>query len=230
MLIFVRQAGNFLNRLSLVVIVLCVCVTTMLQVVYAAGGSEMEADSKNLEVPGDGVGQSEFATLAGGCFWCLDSEFDGLQGVVSKKVGYSGGSVDHPTYQQVSSGNTGHLEVIQLEFDPRVIPYKKVLEIFFENVDPLDEGGQFCDRGEQYKTAIFFHSPQQKATAEQVIREVESMPTFRGKSLSTEVVPFKEFFEAEIYHQDYYKKNPSRYKMYRQACGRDARLKELWHK
>ncbi len=166
------------------------------------------------------------ATFAGGCFWCMEHPFDELNGVKSTTVGYAGGSVKNPTYQQVSAGKTGHTEAIEIVYDPALVSYETLLEVFWQNIDPLDSKGQFCDKGSQYRTAIFFHDPEQQQLAEQsratLVADIFEQP------IATEIVPATEFYEAEEYHQDYYLKNPFRYGFYRYACGRDQRLEELW--
>jgi peptide-methionine (S)-S-oxide reductase len=167
------------------------------------------------------------ATFAGGCFWCMQPPFDALDGVLSTTVGYTGGQTPHPTYPQVSAGGTGHAESIQVVYDPRRITYAKLLDVFWHNVDPVTANAQFCDHGSQYRSAIFFHDPEQKREAEASRKALEEQKRLPGP-IVTEIVPAGEFFPAEDYHQDYYKKNPIRYKFYRHGCGRDARLKELW--
>jgi peptide-methionine (S)-S-oxide reductase len=167
------------------------------------------------------------ATFAGGCFWCMEPPFDELDGVVSTTSGYTGGHKANPTYEQVSSGTTGHLESMQVLYDPAKVSYDKLLEVFWHNIDPLDGGGQFCDRGNQYTTAIFYHGEEQKRLAEASKERVEKQ---LGKPVATVIRPAEEFYPAEDYHQDYYKKNPLRYKFYRLSCGRDHRLEELWGK
>lgn len=169
------------------------------------------------------------ATFAGGCFWCMEPPFDELEGVVSTISGYAGGHMDHPTYEQVSAGGTGHAEAMQVTFDPQKVSYQKLLEVFWANVDPLDKGGQFCDRGDQYRTAIFYHDETQKRLAEESKMALETSGKL-SRAVVTQIVPLTKFFPAEDYHQDYYKKNPIRYKIYRYGCGRDARLKEVWGK
>jgi len=169
------------------------------------------------------------ATFAGGCFWCMEPPFDKLEGVISTISGYSGGNVPNPTYKQVSSGGTGHAEVIQIEYDPGKISYQELLEVFWRNVDPVDGGGQFCDRGDQYRTAIFYHDEEQRRLAEQSGETSDRSGKLPG-AVVTEIVPFTAFYAAEEYHQDYYLKNPVRYKYYRTACGRDRRLNQLWGK
>jgi peptide-methionine (S)-S-oxide reductase len=166
------------------------------------------------------------ATFAGGCFWCMEPPFDKLDGVISTTPGYSGGHKENPTYGQVSSGTTGHAEAIQVIYDPDKITYDQLLEVFWRNVDPTDEGGQFCDRGSQYRSAIFYHDDEQKRLAERSRQAVIESTGF--KPIATEIAAASAFYPAEEYHQDYYKKNPVRYKFYRYSCGRDKRLKELW--
>jgi peptide-methionine (S)-S-oxide reductase len=167
------------------------------------------------------------ATFAGGCFWCEETAFEGLPGVVSVISGYAGGQVKNPTYEQVSAGSTGHAESVQVTYDPAQISYAKLLEVFWHNVDPLDAGGQFCDRGTQYRSAIFYANDEQRREAGASMNALEKDPRFRGK-IATQIVPVGTFYPAEEYHQDFYKKNPLRYRQYREGCGRDARLKQLW--
>ena len=168
------------------------------------------------------------ATFAGGCFWCMEPPYDELDGVISTVSGYSGGDVEDPTYQEVVRGNTGHLEVMQVTYDPSVITYEELLDVFWVNIDPVDGGGQFCDRGEQYTTAIFYHDEEQRRLAEESREEIAESNDFGMRRIQTEIRPLEEFYAAEEYHQDYYRKNPLRYKLYRRGCGRDQRLEELW--
>lgn len=167
------------------------------------------------------------AVFAGGCFWCMEPPFDKLQGVLQTESGYTGGQVSNPIYEQVSSGGTGHTEAIRITYDPDLISYEELLDVFWKNIDPLDLGGQFCDRGSQYRSGIFPQGEEQlraaQASRETISRELE-------QKVVTEVTPFDAFYPAEQYHQDYYRKNPVRYKFYRYGCGRDARLKDLWGK
>jgi peptide-methionine (S)-S-oxide reductase len=167
------------------------------------------------------------AVFAGGCFWCMEPPYDKLPGVVATTSGYSGGQLVNPTYEQVSAGGTGHIEVIQVTYDPKQVSYEKLLEVFWRNVDPLDKGGQFCDRGSTYTTAIFYQNEEQNKLAEQSKTEIEKK---LGKSVVTAIRPTVAFYAAEDYHQDYYNKNPLRYKYYRYSCGRDQRLEQLWGK
>jgi peptide-methionine (S)-S-oxide reductase len=167
------------------------------------------------------------ATFAGGCFWCMEGPFDRVPGVVSTTSGYTGGSVKKPSYEQVSSGATGHAESVDVVYDPAKVTYAQLLDVFWHNVDPLDAGGQFCDRGNQYRTAIFYHDEEQRRLAEESKQALEASGKLK-KKIVTQIVPAGEFYAAEDYHQDYYLRNPIRYKYYRFNCGRDDRLKQLW--
>ncbi len=178
----------------------------------------------NREKVGD---ESAIATFAGGCFWCMEHPFDELDGVISTTAGYIGGHKAHPTYQEVSAGGTGHAEAVQVVYDPKKISFERLLEVFWRNIDPLDKTGQFCDRGNQYRSAIFYHSEDQKRLAEQSKKVLEDSKRV-SQPIVTEIVSASVFYPAEDYHQDYYRKNPVRYKVYRYLCGRDQRLHELW--
>ncbi len=167
------------------------------------------------------------ATFAGGCFWCMEPPFDKLDGVKSTTSGYIGGRVKDPTYKQVSSGRTGHAEAMQVEFDPDVVSYQQLLTLFWHNVDPTQAGGQFCDKGNQYRTAIFYHSEKQKELA---LKSKEQVRQELGKRIQTQIVKEKTFYPAEDDHQDYYIKNPTKYKFYRWKCGRDSQLDKVWGK
>ncbi len=169
------------------------------------------------------------ATFAGGCFWCMEPPYDRLAGVVSTTSGYIGGKTRNPTYEQVSSGGTGHAEAVQIVYDPKKITYEKLLEVFWRNIDPTNASGQFCDKGNQYRSAIFYHNEEQKRLAEQSKAALERSKPFKSP-IVTQIVPATEFYAAEDYHQDYYEKNPVRYKFYRTTCGRDNRLEQLWGK
>jgi peptide-methionine (S)-S-oxide reductase len=168
------------------------------------------------------------ATFAGGCFWCMEGPFDLVPGVISTTSGYTGGTVRDPGYELVSSGSTGHAESVEVVYDPSKVSYEQLLDVFWHNVDPTDAAGQFCDRGNQYRTAIFFHDDKQKKAAELSKKAIEDAGTLKKKRIVTEIVPAGPFYAAEDYHQDYYKKNAFRYKFYRLNCGRDQRLKDLW--
>lgn len=167
------------------------------------------------------------ATFAGGCFWCMEGPFDELDGVVSTTSGYTGGRTRNPTYEDVSAGGTGHAEAVEIVYDPAKISYERLLEVFWRNVDPLDNGGQFCDRGSQYRTAIFVHNAEQRAAAEKSKAALRASGRLKG-TIVTEIVDRGAFYRAEEYHQDYYQRNPLRYRYYRFSCGRDRRLKALW--
>jgi peptide-methionine (S)-S-oxide reductase len=168
------------------------------------------------------------ATFAGGCFWCVESDFDKVPGVISTTSGYTGGKLDNPTYNQVSAGGTGHAEAVEIAYDPAKVSYQKLLEVFWHNHDPLAKDRQFCDRGDQYRPAIFYHDDEQRKLAEASKKAVQEK--LAPRAVQTEIVKAGTFTKAEDYHQDYYKKNPVRYKFYRYNCGRDQRLEELWGK
>ena len=169
------------------------------------------------------------ATFAAGCFWCVEEAFDKLPGVISTTSGYTGGARKHPTYEAVSSGTTGHTEAVQVVYDPAKVSYERLLEQFWVNHDPTFVDRQFCDTGSQYRPSIFFHDEQQRRLAEASKAKYEKLKTFR-QPIKTPIVKATEFWPAEDYHQDYYRKNPVRYKFYTSGCGRYARLDELWGK
>ncbi len=172
--------------------------------------------------------KTEKATLAGGCFWCMETPFEKMDGVSEVISGYTGGHKENPTYEEVSAGRTGHLEAVQITYDPGKITYEKLLDIFWRQIDPTDAGGQFVDRGAQYRSAIFYHSPEQKELALKSRDALQRSGKFR-KPIATEILPAAMFYPAEEYHQDYYKKNPVRYKFYRFNSGRDQFLKKTWN-
>jgi peptide-methionine (S)-S-oxide reductase len=165
------------------------------------------------------------ATFAGGCFWCTESDFEKVPGVTSAVSGYTGGRVPNPDYAQVSDGGTGHAEAVEVRFDPAKVSYEQLLKIYWRSVDPTVKDRQFCDAGNQYRTAIFTHDAEQRRLAEKTKAEVTKQ---LGVTVHTELADAGIFYPAEDYHQDYYKKNPIRYKFYRANCGRDARLEEVW--
>lgn len=169
------------------------------------------------------------ATFAGGCFWCMEHPFDELEGVISTTSGYTGGQKKNPTYGEVSAGGTGHAEVVQVVYEPKKVSYAKLLKVFWRNIDPLVKDRQFCDRGSQYRTGVFYHDEAQKRLAEQSKKDLETSGRFT-EPIVTEITQASEFYPAEKYHQDYYRKSPLRYKLYRYGCGRDKRLEELWGK
>ena len=172
-------------------------------------------------------GERATAIFAGGCFWCEETAFEGLPGVLSVVSGYTGGHEKNPTYEQVSSGGTGHAESVEVTYDPGKTSYEKLLEVFWHNEDPFQKNGQFCDHGTQYRSAIFYKDETQRKAAEESKRKLEEQERFKGK-IVTQIVAASTFYPAEDYHQDFYKKNPARYHEYRMGCGRDARLKEIW--
>jgi peptide methionine sulfoxide reductase msrA/msrB len=179
--------------------------------------SLIKTDPKNLKT----------ATFAGGCFWCVESDFEKVDGVLEAISGYTGGQKPNPTYKEVSAGGTGHAEAVQVRYDADKITYKELLDVFWRHVDPTDAGGQFVDRGSQYRPAIFYHDEEQKRIAEESKAELQKAGRF-NKPIATEIVPITEFYTAEEYHQDYYRKNPLRYKFYRHGSGRDQFLKSTW--
>ncbi len=168
------------------------------------------------------------ATFAGGCFWCMEKPFDQLEGVVSTTSGYTGGVTVDPTYDQVSRGGTGHVEAVEVLYDPTQVSYDRLLEVFCRNVDPVDDTGQFCDKGSQYHAKIFTHDEQQQQLADRSKQALATLPQFRQTPIATAIESAQTFYPAEAYHQDYYLKHPVRYKFYRTGCGRDARLQALW--
>ncbi|MGD9764159.1 MAG: peptide-methionine (S)-S-oxide reductase MsrA [Candidatus Binatia bacterium] len=167
------------------------------------------------------------ATFAGGCFWCMEPPFENFPGVVSTTVGYTGGQTENPTYEQVSSGTTGHVEAVQITYDPATVSYAELLDVFWRNIDPLSADGQFCDRGPQYRSAIFVHDESQRQAAEASKARLQESGRLEG-SIATEILPAGAFYRAEDYHQKYHEKNPVRYRYYRWGCGRDQRLNALW--
>ena len=193
-----------------------------LAITIAAAGLPLSAASTQQ---GKTATQPQTATFAAGCFWCVEEAFDQVDGVLSTTSGYIGGQTPNPTYEQVSSGRTGHTEALQVTYDPSRVTYAQLLRTFWHNVDPFDAGGQFCDRGSQYRSGVFYHSAEQRQQAEASKRTVAEQ---LGKPIVTEIVPAGPFYPAEEYHQGYHEKNPLRYKFYKWNCGRAQRLEELW--
>ena len=205
--------------------VLILSVLILATLVAACGAADLEAgDGKTVAVDTNAEGLSK-ATFAGGCFWCMEPPFDKLDGVHATISGYTAGEQKNPTYRQVSAGLTGHTEAVQILFDAEKISFAELLEVFWANIDPLAVNRQFCDRGSQYRTGIYTHDEEQKRLAEQT--KAATAKRF-DQPIATEIKDATEFYPAEDYHQDYYKKNPVRYKTYRVGCGRDRRLQELW--
>jgi peptide-methionine (S)-S-oxide reductase len=196
-----------------------------LSLVFFSMRSNSTADTTKIPQPAQG--RLEKATFAGGCFWCMEHPFDELPGVVSVTSGYTGGHKKNPTYEEVSAGGTGHAESVQILYDPSKISYEKLLSVYWHNIDPTVKDRQFCDSGHQYRSAIFYHTEEQRRMALKSREALQMNKPFLGE-IVTEVTPATEFYPAEDYHQHYYKKNPIRYRFYRSSCGRDNRLKELW--
>ena len=167
--------------------------------------------------------------LAGGCFWCIESDYEKLEGIISVVSGYTGGHIKNPTYKQVSAGNSGHIEVVEVTYNPDIIDQSKILDYFWHHIDPTRNDGQFCDKGPQYRPAIFYKNEIQKRAILKSAAHIEKVKTFK-EPLKVEFIQASTFYPAEDYHQDYYKKSPLRYKYYRFSCGRDARVEELWGK
>lgn len=202
--------------LSLCLLLAMVLVWDALPFYAAADGTPESAPSADLAT----------ATFAGGCFWCMEKPFDHLAGVQSTTSGYTGGTLANPTYEQVSAGGTGHVESVQVVYDPAQVSYEELLAVFWKNVDPFDNRGQFCDKGSQYRAKIFVQDDQQQQLAEASKQRLQEQ--FANSPIATAIEPAQVFYPAEDYHQDYYLKHPVRYNFYRTACGRDKRLAEVW--
>ncbi len=185
------------------------------QVILEPQAASQATDSETLET----------AIFAGGCFWCMEPPFDALPGVVSTTSGYTGGQTENPTYEEVSSGGTGHFEAMKVVYDPQQVSYETLLETFWVNIDPLDSRGQFCDKGGQYRSAIFYETPEQQRVA---AASQAAIATQLDQAIATELLPAAPFYDAEDYHQNYYQTHAVRYKVYRFGCGRDQRLATLW--
>ena len=214
-----QLGGNLMKRFGFQAIWLWVGVWMVMAPVDARPSERAAASESSLET----------ATFAGGCFWCMVPPFDKLKGVVSVTAGYTGGRVENPTYQQVSAGGTGHAEAVQIRYDPAQISYEKLLDIFWHNIDPVAANRQFCDFGDQYRSEIFYHGEKQERLAEASKAAIEKSGLFR-EPVATKITAAAPFYNAEEYHQDFYKKSPVRYKFYRYLCGRDQRLEALWGK
>jgi peptide-methionine (S)-S-oxide reductase len=169
----------------------------------------------------------EYAIFAGGCFWCVEADFDKVPGVLATLSGYVGGHLSNPTYEQVSAGGTGHAEAVRVTFDPQTVSYAELLDVFWHSIDPTTVDSQFCDHGDQYRTAIFYTTPEQEAVAHQSLASLMQSKPF-ANPIVTEITAAGMFYPAEEYHQDYYMKHPLRYRFYRLTCGRDGRLEDLW--
>jgi peptide-methionine (S)-S-oxide reductase len=210
---YARQAWLLAATLAGLVIVV---------IALAAGRDNADAPAATTE-----SGDVAVATFAGGCFWCMEPPYDGIDGVISTVAGYTGGHLDNPTYEQVSSGTTGHAEAVEITYDPARVSYGELLEIFWRNIDPTTPDRQFCDHGSQYRPGIFYHDDAQKREALASREQIEKNKPFKAP-IRTEIVAVTKFYPAEDYHQDFYLNNPIRYKYYRFNCGRDQRLRQLW--
>lgn len=193
----------------------------------AQPGTEAHASTTRDQRVANADSGTQVAIFAGGCFWCMEPPYDALPGVISTESGYIGGTTARPSYEQVSAGGTGHAEALRVTYDPRKVTYSKLLEVFWHNIDPVAVDRQFCDRGDQYRSAIFPVNDEQRREALASKSAVQANPRFK-QPIATRIEPTATFYLAEEYHQDYYKKNPIRYKYYRYGCGRDSRLQELW--
>ncbi|CAH6798395.1 Peptide methionine sulfoxide reductase MsrA / Peptide methionine sulfoxide reductase MsrB [Vibrio chagasii] len=209
-----------MNKLSKILVSLVVALPLISLFVSQTGTANTMDKTANS-------GKSEIATLAGGCFWCTESDLEKLKGVTDVISGYSGGELENPTYKQVSSGKSGHIEVINVTYNPDVVSYEQVLDQFFRHIDPTDDKGSFVDRGPQYRPAIFYHNQEQKDVAQSFMMEIDKAQIF-GAPLKTELIKFEKFWPAEDYHQDYYKKSKVRYNYYRYASGRDQYLDKIF--
>lgn len=196
--------------------------TLMLLLTLALSGP----GAAHAQAPASKAGTAK-ATFAGGCFWCMEEAFDKVPGVIATTSGYVGGQTKNPTYEQVSTGRTGHAEAVQVEYDPAKITYEKLLDAFWRNIDPIQKDAQFCDHGSQYRSAIFYHTEEQRRLAEASRAALARNKPFKGE-IVTQIVKADVFYPAEGYHQDYHLKNPVQYQFYKAGCGRVARLKELW--
>jgi peptide-methionine (S)-S-oxide reductase len=202
-----------------------IVVSVFLVSLLAIGVASAAADTK----PGADGRKLEKATFAGGCFWCMEEALDKVEGVVSTTSGYTGGRKANPTYEDVSAGGTGHAEAVEILYDPAKVTYARILDVFWRNIDPTQPNAQFCDHGPQYRSAIFYHGETQKWLAEDSKKALEKSKPFK-EAIATEIAPASAFYPAEEYHQNFYEKNPVRYKVYKYGCGRAQRLQELWGK
>jgi len=190
-------------------------------------GAFMLSTSHAGEVINTASSENQSIVLAGGCFWCIESDYEKLDGIINVVSGYTGGHLKNPTYKQVSGGKSGHIEVVEVTYNPRIISRDKILDFFWRHIDPTRDDGQFCDYGPQYRPAIFYKDEAEKQAIIKSAQLIEKNKPFK-EPLKVEFIPASTFYPAEDYHQDYYKKNPLRYKYYRFSCGRDARVEELW--
>jgi peptide-methionine (S)-S-oxide reductase len=210
------QLGDNSMKISTTIAALCIML-----------GMTSLADAQQNATPTAPKSRTATAIFAGGCFWCMEPPFDKIDGVLSTVSGYTSGNKANPTYAEVSAGKTGHTEAVQITYDPSKVTYEKLLHIFWRNHDPLTANAQFCDAGSQYRAGIYYNTPDEKNLAEATKAAIERSGRFK-QPIVTEIVAATTFYPAEEYHQDYYLKNPLRYKYYRSSCGRDRRLQELW--
>lgn len=205
--------------------------TTYIAVIAGAGaiaaGFVWSAMADQASETAPAAASLETAIFAGGCFWCTEADFDKVDGVVSTISGYTGGNLDNPTYKQVTGGNTGHYESVKISYDPQTVSYEELVEYYFRTIDPTDPDGQFCDKGSSYRTAVFVDSSDERGIVNDEIEEIENSGVLPGPVV-TKVLEAEKFWPAEDFHQNYYKTHSVKYKFYRNGCGRDARLKELW--
>jgi len=216
-----------MKRLALILSAVAVSIALFYFAINPGKFPPQTKDASSAEQKGTDISDTEIATLAGGCFWCIESTMEKLSGVKAAISGYSGGTTENPTYYDVGTGKTGHTEAVQVYYDPNRISYEAILHRFWREIDPTDSKGQFADRGSEYRPAIFFHNEQQKETALRTKQELERSKRYKNP-LTIEILPFDVFYEAEDYHQDYYKKKAFRYKVYRHGSGRDQYLQEIW--
>lgn len=201
----------------------------MTRLIFSLCGCLAATLVQTIQAAPETTAKYETATFAGGCFWCMEPPYDALEGVISTTAGYTGGKEVDPSYKQVSRGRTGHTEAIQIIYDPEKISYAKLLDTYWHNIDPTDATGQFCDKGSQYRSEIFVHNKTQQQLAVQSKNALQKLKPFKGPVV-TQVTMATAFYPAEDYHQNYYQRNPIRYKYYRYGCGRDQRLEALWGK
>lgn len=214
-------------KIPVIIVTILAMFITGYQVFAQRQDAVKNRSAQEMEQMNTNMNQLETATFAGGCFWCTESDFEKVKGVKEVISGYTGGHKDNPTYEEVSSGGTGHTEAVQVHFDPKVVSYKELLDVFWRHVNPTDAGGQFVDRGSQYRPEIFYHSERQRQEAEESKKALDASRVF-DKPIVTAITKFEKFYPAEDYHQDYYKKNSGRYSYYRWGSGRDAFLEKTW--
>jgi peptide methionine sulfoxide reductase msrA/msrB len=218
---FFKSYGNYLLLLIGGIIIVLIIIT--LPKLYNSESENSETITTEVEIP-EGP---EVATFAGGCFWCIEAVFQETEGISAAISGYAGGQEEDPTYEEVYTETTGHREAVQVFFDPEVITYMEIIDIYWKSIDPTDPGGQFVDRGHSYTTAIFYHNEEQKKIAEQTKMELEDSSVFE-ESIVTEILPFTTFYRAEEYHQDFYQKSSDRYQNYESASGREEFKEFVW--